>query len=101
MNHTIYLKFYLHISHAEQLNRLEARRTNPDKNWKYQEEDIKDIARHAKFKNAYEFIFNNCSSQAKWNIIPADKKWFKNYLILKIIVENLEKHEINYPKMEE
>jgi len=100
-DHTIYLKFYLHISHAEQLKRLEERRTNPNKNWKYQSEDIKDIARHNQFKNAYEYIFTNCSEHAKWNIIPADKKWYKNYLILKIIVDHLEKHEIKYPSMNE
>jgi PPK2 family polyphosphate:nucleotide phosphotransferase len=98
-DHTIYLKFYLHISHDEQLIRLEERRTNPNKNWKYQSEDVKDIERHNQFKSAYEFIFTNCSEEAKWNIIPSDKKWFKNYLILKTIVDRLEKYEINYPKL--
>ncbi len=98
-DYTIYLKFYLHISHAEQLNRLEARKTDSTKNWKYQKNDVKEIAKHDNFKNAYEFIFKKCSEKAKWNIIPADKKWFKNYLILKTIIEHLEKYKIIYPKL--
>jgi polyphosphate kinase 2 (PPK2 family) len=99
-DHTIYFKFYLHISHGEQIKRLEERKTNPTKNWKYQKQDVRDISKHTTFKSAYEFIIKNCSENVNWQIIPADKKWFKNYCILKTIVEHLNTYEIKYPKLE-
>ncbi len=97
-NNTILLKFYFHISQDEQLKRLRERETNPNKKWKFQEEDVKNINRHKDFEKAYEFVINACSKQAPWYIIPADKKWFKKYLVLKIILETLRKYSIQYPK---
>lgn len=98
-NNTIIIKFFLHISHQEQVERLAERKTNPHKQWKYQEGDVKDIAMHKQYKNAYEFIFENCGHSADWHIIPADKKWYKNYLILQKIVETLSLYDIDYPKV--
>lgn len=96
---TILLKFYLHISHKEQLERFNARKTNVNKRWKYQKEDRSDIKKHTIYKNAYEFIFKYYSAINPWFIVPADKKWYKNYLILNIIVLELEKYDIDYPDL--
>ncbi len=96
---TIVMKFYLHVSHAEQLRRLQDRKTDAHKRWKYQKEDIHAISQHDKFKKVYETIFENCSEGAPWQIIPADKKWYKNYKILKEIVKTLEEYDIDYPKI--
>lgn len=96
-NKTIVLKFYLHISHNEQLQRLHERRSDPTKRWKYQKQDIVDIKNHDKFANAYEFVFKHCSRPLPWIIVPANKKWYKNYFILDTIVSELKKYEITYP----
>ena len=96
---TILVKFFLNISHEEQLKRLNERKSNPNKQWKYQSEDEGDIEKHEKYKKAYEYIIENCSGAKPWHIIPADKKWYKNYAILHTIVGILEKHSINYPKL--
>ena len=98
-NNTILLKFFLNISHKEQLRRLDARRTDPNKRWKFQKEDIVDIEKHTKYKKAYESIFERCSDAADWQIIPADKKWYKNYSILNSIVNELQKYDIAYPDL--
>lgn len=98
-NDTILLKFFLNISHPEQLRRLDARKTDTNKRWKFQKEDIVDIKKHNKYKKAYESIFARCSDAEKWQIIPADKKWYKNYCILNFIVNRLENHKINYPDL--
>lgn len=98
-NNTIIMKFFLNISHEEQLERLAERKTNPSKKWKYQEGDVKDVARHNQFKNAYEFIFEKCASNVNWHVIPADKKWYKNYAILHQIVKTLSHYDIDYPKI--
>src|ERR1700756_22811 len=97
-DHTILLKFYLHISHAEQLRRLQARRTDSKKRWKFEKEDVIDIAKQAPYRHAYDFILKHCH-ELPWKIVPADKKWYKNFSILSTIVNELEKYDIDYPKI--
>lgn len=96
-DNTIIIKFYLHVSHEEQLKRLEERKTDEQKRWKYQEEDIRAISLHDAYKEIYDSIFKHCSEDAHWHIIPADKKWYKNYAILRTIVETLKEYDIQYP----
>ncbi len=100
-DNTIVLKFYLHISHNQQLERLAARKKEEHKRWKYQKEDIAAISKHKEYRKAYETIFKHCSDVAPWQIIPADLKWYKNYRILKDIVHELEQYPIDYPKITE
>lgn len=96
-DNTILIKFFLHVSHKVQVERLKARIKDKHKRWKYQEEDILSIREHTRYLRAYETILHKCSSPEKWHIIPADIKWFKNYLILKHIVKRLEEYNIHYP----
>jgi PPK2 family polyphosphate:nucleotide phosphotransferase len=96
-DNTIVLKFYLHVSHEEQLRRLETRKTDEHKRWKYQKEDILAIKKHDQYKKSYEFVFEHCSKDISWQVVPADKKWYKNYYILNSIVKELEKYDIHYP----
>lgn len=88
-HNTVVLKFYLHVTKAIQLERLEERKNNPRKQWKYQQEDAANISRHDEYLKLYDTILKK--SEIPWHIIPADKKWHKNYLILKLVVETLEK----------
>lgn len=99
-NNTILMKFYLHISHDKQLEKLQERKTNEYKRWKYQKEDIASIGKHGDFAKVYEYIFEHCAEAAPWKVIPADKKWYKNYAILNEIVQELERYEIHFPKVE-
>ena len=98
-DNTILLKFFLNISHPEQVKRLDDRENDPNKRWKFQKEDIVDIAKHNKYKKAYESIFAECSNAEPWQIIPADKKWYNNYCILNLIVNRLENYNIKYPDL--
>ncbi|HXU28252.1 MAG TPA: PPK2 family polyphosphate kinase [Bacteroidia bacterium] len=99
-DNTIVFKFYLHVSHKEQVKRLKDRKTDEHKRWKYQKEDILAISKHNDYKKAYEFVFENCSEDVTWQIVPAVKKWYKNYCILRSIVKELERYDIHYPKTE-
>jgi PPK2 family polyphosphate:nucleotide phosphotransferase len=98
-DHTIMLKFYLHVSHGEQLKRLKERKTDEHKRWKYQKGDVKAIKKHKEYKRVYEKIFERCSAQVPWHIVPADKNWYKNYSILSTIVKKLQDFDIQYPKI--
>lgn len=94
---TILLKFFLHVSQQEQFARLKKRKENPSKQWKFNPNDLIDTERHQKYLNAYQFIFNHQSTTLPWVIVPADKKWYKNYIILNSIVQILTQYHFKYP----
>ena len=94
---TIILKFYLHISRDEQKKRLEKRLTNPLKKWKYKASDKTASKKWIDYIRTYENIINRCSPAIPWQVIPADDKWYRNYLVAKAIVVKLESLEMKYP----
>ena len=101
-NRIVLLKFFLHISRQEQAERLKARIEDPRKNWKFQPEDLKMRAYWPKFMKAYEDAINFCSTHyAPWHIIPANRKWYRDYLIAKTIVKALEDLKLQWPKPRE
>lgn len=86
-SHTIVLKFYLHISKKEQLQRLLEREQDQGKYWKLSAGDWKEREHWNDYTRAYEDAINRCSSpQAPWFIVPADKKWFRNLAVAEAIV---------------
>jgi len=95
------LKFYLHVSKKEQLERLEERLHDPAKMWKYNKNDLTERSYWKSYIKAYEDAIENCSEHAPWQIIPADQNWFKEYLIAKKIVETLENLKMKYPRIRE
>jgi len=98
-NETIILKFYLHVSQEEQLERLEERLSDPRKMWKYNANDILESKRWPEYMEAYETAFNKCSPEISWTIVPSDKNWYKEYLIAKTIVEALLRLDLSYPAL--
>ena len=99
-NNTTILKFYLHVSEDEQLERLNERMEDPEKMWKYNKNDFEERKRWPAYRAAYEDVFRNCSVAAPWHIIPTDKNWYKEYLIAKIVRETLEKMNPQFPPMD-
>ena len=97
-NNTIILKFYLHISKKEQHKRLDSRLTNPEKKWKNNADDKKESKKWSDYMDAYQNVFDGCSKHNPWIIIPADEKWYRNYLVATTIVETLEQSEMKFPK---
>ncbi len=98
-NRTILLKFFLHISKAEQAERLRARLDNPAKNWKFEMNDLKMRARWGDFQKAYEEVINRCSRpDAPWHIVPADHKWYRDYVVARTTLGALEKLNMKWPK---
>jgi PPK2 family polyphosphate:nucleotide phosphotransferase len=95
---TVILKFFLHISEDEQKKRLEERLASPKKNWKFSPADVKERELWDEYQNAYEDILNKCSTKAApWHIIPADHKWFRNWMVATTIVGKLESLDPQYP----
>ena len=98
-NDVILLKFFLHISKEEQAERLRARLADRSKHWKFEPADLEMRAKWDKFQNAYEDALNRCSpSHSPWHIVPADRKWYRDYVIAKTVVGALEKLKLKWPK---
>ncbi len=96
-NDTIILKFFLHISLEEQKKRLQRRIHNPTKKWKYSPEDTKEEKHWKAYRNAYKTIFEKCNDPIPWHIIPADEKWYRNYLIAETVLKTLKNLDLQYP----
>jgi PPK2 family polyphosphate:nucleotide phosphotransferase len=93
-NGVILLKFFLHISKDEQRERLLAREQDPVKAWKLNVDDWRERARWDEYTAAYEEALARCgTSWAPWHIVPADAKWYRNYVLARAIVERLEPYE--------
>jgi PPK2 family polyphosphate:nucleotide phosphotransferase len=98
-NDTTILKFMLHISKAEQGERLQSRLDEPEKHWKFNPADLEDRALWEKYQRAYEIMLERCSTKhAPWRVIPADKKWRRNVIIAQVVRETLERMDPQYPK---
>jgi PPK2 family polyphosphate:nucleotide phosphotransferase len=93
-NGTLVLKFFLHISKNEQRERLLAREEDSTKSWKLSVADWQDHARFDAYQSAYEDALGRCGTRwAPWYIVPANHKWFRNYVVANRLVEQLADHE--------
>ena len=97
-NDVTILKFYLHISRAEQTARLRERLNDPAKNWKLSPADFRERRYWPRYLAAYEAVLSRCSpAAAPWFVIPANKKWFRNLAVSQIIVATLEAMNPQFP----
>lgn len=95
-NNTLILKFFLHISADEQGKRLEDRKTKPHKRWKYAREDERVREKWPQYQQAYKEVLNHCG-HLPWHIVPADKRWYRNWFVADKLLESLEQLELRYP----
>lgn len=94
----VVVKCFLHISPEEQRERLLARLDDPDKHWKYNPNDVDDRLLWPDFQEAYRIALERCGTEpAPWHVIPADRKWYRNYAVLRLLIEALESIDPQYP----
>jgi PPK2 family polyphosphate:nucleotide phosphotransferase len=98
---TVILKFYLHISPEEQLERLQERMSDKTKMWKYNDQDLKERELWNDYMDAYEQAIDNCSEAVNWEVVPADQNWYKEYYVAKRVVEELEKLNMKFPGIDD
>lgn len=90
-NGTHIVKFFLHISKDEQLDRFKDRLDDPTKHWKISETDYTDRKRWNDYMVAFEDMLSKCSTEAApWFVIPANHKWFRDLAISQILADYLE-----------
>jgi PPK2 family polyphosphate:nucleotide phosphotransferase len=99
---TTVLKFFLLISPDEQLQRFQDRIDDPTKRWKFKSADLEERKLWDKYTAAFEDALSKCSTDAApWYVIPANRKWFRNYAVARIVADTLEAMNPQYPPGEE
>ncbi len=99
-NGTVVLKFFLHVSRAEQRRRFLERLEQPEKNWKFSAADLAERARWDDYMAAYEeTIRHTATKDAPWHVVPADHKWFTRLVIAETIAAQLETLDPAFPTM--
>jgi PPK2 family polyphosphate:nucleotide phosphotransferase len=97
-NNVTVLKFFLHISKDEQKKRFMERIDDPKKNWKLSNADFAERKFWDDYTGAYEEALEKCSTDdAPWFVIPANKKWFRNLAVSRIVTETLEGMKLKFP----
>jgi polyphosphate kinase 2 (PPK2 family) len=98
---TTIVKFFLHISKKEQKRRLEARLANPQKHWKFNPDDLADRALWDDFMTAYQEAMSKTSTEfAPWYVIPADRKWYRNLCVARIMLDTLRNLQMELPHID-
>ncbi|MCC7365306.1 MAG: polyphosphate kinase 2 family protein [Dehalococcoidia bacterium] len=100
--HTVVMKFFLHISKDEQRERLQERVDNPRKQWKFRSGDIDERRNWDTYQSAFEDMVRKCNTRhAPWHVVPADRKWYRDVVVARALVERLEQLDLKYPQTAE
>lgn len=93
------VKCLLHISFDEQRERFLRRLRRDDKRWKFSEADLETRRQWNEFQAAYGTIIGQTSTdQAPWYVVPADHKWYRNWIIAKLLLATFESMGAAYPQ---
>jgi PPK2 family polyphosphate:nucleotide phosphotransferase len=96
---TVVLKFFLHVSKAEQKKRFLERLDRPDKHWKFSAADVAERAHWDEYMEAYEDALGATStSWAPWYVIPADRKWITRAVVADVIATTLRGLDLRHPE---
>ena len=95
---TSVIKCFLHISADEQKERLAERLDRPDKYWKYNPGDVVERAKWPAYSEAYADVLTKCNTEAApWFVVPADRKWYRNWAVAQLLLEHLTALDPQWP----
>ncbi|MGA8257838.1 MAG: polyphosphate kinase 2 family protein [Nocardioides sp.] len=95
---TVMVKCMLHISAAEQRERLLARLDDPTKHWKFNPGDLDERALWPAYREAYEIALTRTHTDAApWHVVPADRKWYRNLAIATLLRDTLKGLDPQWP----
>lgn len=95
------VKFFLHISPEEQAVRLRSRLHEPEKRWKFRIEDLDERACWDDYQTAFtEAITKTTTEASPWYVIPADRKWYRNWAVSRVLLETLDDMDPQFPEPE-
>ncbi|WP_438349603.1 PPK2 family polyphosphate kinase [Paenibacillus sp. FA6] len=97
-NNTKIIKIFLHISKEFQLEKLKSRIEDPTKNWKFDPSDLQERKSWKQYRKYYEEMLEKCSVVSPWHVIPSDNRWYRDYSVLKIVVEAMRSLRLRDPE---
>lgn len=97
-NGVVLIKIFLHISKSFQMDKINERMGNPEKRWKFDPNDLQERQHWDQYVEAYENVFSQTArKKAPWYIVPANERWFRDFLVLQILVDTMERLNLTYP----
>jgi len=95
---TVILKIFLHISKDEQRGRLQERLDDPDRQWKFDPNDIAQRKKWDAYQRAYETTLRETDADhAPWYVVPANSKTQRNLVVASLLLETLQAMKLGYP----
>lgn len=95
---TVIIKCYLHITPEDQKERLVARLDDPTKHWKYNPGDVDVRVKWPEYDAAYAAALERCNTDhAPWYVIPAGRKWYRNWAVAALLNEQLGALGLTWP----
>jgi polyphosphate kinase 2 (PPK2 family) len=84
----IFVKFWLHVSPAEQLKRFESRSKDPLRSWKLTDEDWRNRDKRAEYDAAVEEMLERTGTEfAPWHVVPADSKRYARVRVVETVID--------------
>jgi PPK2 family polyphosphate:nucleotide phosphotransferase len=97
-----WIKCMLHISREESRERQLARLADPAKRWKFNVGDLAERELWDDYAAAYQDALAHCDSDAApWYVVPADRKWYRNWAVQQLLLETLRDLDPQYPARED
>jgi PPK2 family polyphosphate:nucleotide phosphotransferase len=98
---TIIIKLFLHISKDEQRKRLQERLEDPEKQWKFDPNDLEQRKKWDEYQQAYQrAILATDTDHAPWYVIPSNSKTHRNLLVSTLLLEIFKDLKLSYPKFD-
>ncbi len=95
---TTTVKVFLHISPDEQRERLQKRLEQPHKRWKFNPEDLAARKQWDEYQRLYDAaITATTTKHAPWYVVPADRKWVRDAVISRLLVDTLTAMDPKFP----
>lgn len=92
------VKVAMFVSLDEQKRRLRERLDRPDKYWKFNPADIDERAFWPAYQEAYQAVLDKTSTErAPWHVVPADRKWFARLSVTELLIDALERLDLDWP----
>lgn len=101
-NGTLVCKFFLHVSRQTQKERLLVRLQDPQKHWKFSLADLETRKHFDVYMDDWSRVITSThQSVAPWHVIPADQKWYRDYLMLTVLTGKLKELNMEWPALGE
>ena len=87
----VVVKFWLHISKEEQLNRFEERKNTPYKSYKLTDEDWRNREKWDQYRQAViEMLQRTSTTYAPWTVVEGNCKWWARVKAIETIINAIE-----------